>query len=600
MRPNGSCRFKTEILIRLSRSASLAFDRNVRMRVSVARTLRAIDVYSGVGGWSLGLRLAGIKVVASYELSSPANETNFKNNCHPVHTVDIRMLPLNELPSNIDIVVGSPPCTQFSFSNRGGGGNFDDGLKDIICFLRIVERLRPKLWAIENVPRVATIIMSELEKGGQLHKFSYLGIRSHIVSMDDYGLPQRRRRCIIGNFDCDLLRRYTKRAPARTLGRVVKALASTTVVDPIFGFKLAKFDLTDHVTEMPLNEEEIRINHAAKTAHVVYNSMSFPDRLDRPVRTITALCTRVSRESIIIEAQEETGGLRRLTIRERASLQGFPITFQFYADSYRQKLIMVGNALPPLFSWFMGHAFRGIQPSKIPSIRKRATMLSRAATLSPTSPPEGVGTRYSLSRRFRFAIPSLQLRSGVRFELTNHFDQDRVTWKVLFWFGTPQFIHSIELDNSLERGLLSKRGADVSQMVKEPLEELRVFIQKADILNMQLVWSHHGPGGTRPFMLLDALTKAGQRVKEALDGNAEDVQRSIDWAIRRQHGAASTELRGLRKLARNASVVLAGLLVGSAANSELRAHRKHMIDVRDGISKRLKLPVRVAADKRLA
>ncbi len=29
-----------------------------------AKTVRAIDLYSGVGGWSLGLRLAGVEVVA--------------------------------------------------------------------------------------------------------------------------------------------------------------------------------------------------------------------------------------------------------------------------------------------------------------------------------------------------------------------------------------------------------------------------------------------------------------------------------------------------------------------------------------------------------
>jgi DNA (cytosine-5)-methyltransferase 1 len=40
-----------------------------------ATTVRAIDLYSGVGGWSLGLRLAGVEVVASYELWGPANES---------------------------------------------------------------------------------------------------------------------------------------------------------------------------------------------------------------------------------------------------------------------------------------------------------------------------------------------------------------------------------------------------------------------------------------------------------------------------------------------------------------------------------------------
>ena len=70
------------------------------------RRLRAIDLYSGVGGWSFGLRLADIDVVASYDRSGPANETNFKNNHHQAQTVDIRRLDLTDLPRNIDVVVG--------------------------------------------------------------------------------------------------------------------------------------------------------------------------------------------------------------------------------------------------------------------------------------------------------------------------------------------------------------------------------------------------------------------------------------------------------------------------------------------------------------
>src|ERR1700741_3407116 len=89
---------------------------------------RAIDLYSGVGGWSLGLRLAGIEVIASYDIWGEANETNFKNHGHLVQTVDIRRLDFGELPKSIDVVVGSPPCTQFSYSNRGGDGDIADGL----------------------------------------------------------------------------------------------------------------------------------------------------------------------------------------------------------------------------------------------------------------------------------------------------------------------------------------------------------------------------------------------------------------------------------------------------------------------------------------
>ena len=41
--------------------------------------MRAIDLYAGIGGWSLGLRLAGVEVVSSYEWWRPAIDTHNGN-----------------------------------------------------------------------------------------------------------------------------------------------------------------------------------------------------------------------------------------------------------------------------------------------------------------------------------------------------------------------------------------------------------------------------------------------------------------------------------------------------------------------------------------
>jgi DNA (cytosine-5)-methyltransferase 1 len=79
----------------------------------------AVDLYSGVGGWSLGLRMAGIDVVSSYEWWSKANETNLRNNGHKTECLDIRQLSPSSVPK-VDLIVGSPPCTHFSLANRGG------------------------------------------------------------------------------------------------------------------------------------------------------------------------------------------------------------------------------------------------------------------------------------------------------------------------------------------------------------------------------------------------------------------------------------------------------------------------------------------------
>jgi len=534
------------------------------------QALRAIDLYSGIGGWSLGLMLAGIDVVASYERWGAANETNFKNNHHQAQTVDIRCLSFADLPDGIDLVVGSPPCTQFSFSNRGGNGDLEDGLEDIITFLRIVDHLKPKVWAMENVPRVAPIIAKELRTGGRLHGFSHLGVHAHILNMEEFGLPQRRKRCVAGNFDIELLRNYTSRLPRSTLGEVVAALGKDPVRDPLYGVSIPKAQLVDHVPEAALNPEELRINRANKEAHTVYNAMPFPDRMERAVRTITATCTRVARESIVIAPPEAPQSVRRLTIRERACLQGFPITFQFYGATYAQKLKMVGNAIPPAFTYLMGHVFRGTGARELPQLATHAERLAAPAPRPVATPPDRPGSLYPPNRSFRFAIQSVQLKSGVRFELRNRSTGGTTEWSVDFYFGTSKNIITLQMDAGLRTSLTKLLPSDLRGEVETVLGEVSTFIADADVENMQRVWAHKGVGGTRPFMLLDALDEAGERAAGILRSDPDIARAVVDAAVTVRFGDERPKV-GLAKLLRNAPVIVAGLLVGCAANGALHA-----------------------------
>ncbi|MEO0464380.1 MAG: DNA cytosine methyltransferase [Pseudomonadota bacterium] len=527
---------------------------------------RAIDLYSGVGGWSLGLRLSGVEVVASYEQWGPANETNFKNNLHQAQTVDIRRLALADLPKDIEIVVGSPPCTQFSYSNRGGGGDIADGLRDVKCFLAIVDHLKPRVWAMENVPRVAKIIEAELQTGGALEQFAHLDCVTHIVDMADYGLPQRRRRCIAGNFDISLLESYRATTKQLLLGDVIRSLTREPAADPMFGMSIPQERLTDHVEEDVLNSEEVRINKANKTTHTIYNAMPFPDPLDKTVRTITATCTRVSRESVVIATDSDQSEFRRLTLRERASLQGFPITFQFYGTSYSQKLRMIGNAVPPSFSYLIGHALQDHPVEDLMALSEVAKGLVTPVPAPAVTPPERAGARYPLNRTFRFAIPNLQLKSGVRFEFRNDHRGPLVTWGVAFYFGNSKAIHSVQLDHTLYQHLKCAMSSQLEKAVAGLLDDVSRYVAAADIRNLQAVWAHQGPGGTRAFMLLDKFNETGLSLSNALVGYEEEAERLIASAIEYQFHADLGDIPGVPKLLRNAPLVLAGLLLGSRIN----------------------------------
>lgn len=540
------------------------------------KTLSAIDLYSGVGGWSLGLKLAGIRVVASYEWWRPALRSNTINNLHEGFEGDIRARALNAFKHDVDIVVGSPPCTEFSFSNRGGKGDIEDGLRDIRKFLEVVEYIKPRFWLMENVPRVADIVKRELASGGSLSRFASLAPQIHIVDMAQFGLPQSRSRCIAGNIDFRLLLSYQSKCPRRTLGGVIRALSKpTTVVDPIYGIRCKAINLIDHEFEVPLSPEEERMNREAKTYHPVYNNMSFPDRIDRPVRTITATCTRVSRESVIVGSQQ--GQFRRLTARERATLQGFPITFQFYGDSYQQKLKLIGNAIPPLFTFYVGQAMRGVPASRL---KKPAEAIK--AFVAPTkkpkqTTPDQMGRTFPVDRRFRAALPHLRFKSGVRFELANAPLEGKTAWNVKFFFGNSKNIHELLPDEATTNFVLARVKRKWNQPeVDSSRTRIMERIGPLDSHKLQRAWARASvESHAHPYDLVDFLGHEARTLLDLLETNPaaclEVVQQTLEhWA---RTAPAGIEVQGVRKVLENSPAVLSGLLIGGFANEALARPR---------------------------
>lgn len=521
--------------------------------------MKALDLYAGIGGWSLGFGLADIDVVASYEWWGDANLTNSRNNRHPVHEVNIRELNPSSLPS-VDIVIGSPPCTHFSLANRGGRGNVFEGLKDVESFLSAVDSVKPRFWAMENVPRLITIMRDELNQGGSLHRFAHLNPVFALVDASEWGVPQRRKRAVIGNFDLDLLLSYRERCRVRTLGEVVSLLSLEEPVDPVWGESVSFDWLTDHVREEPLSPEEERINREAKTCHPVYNGMSFPDDPSRPSRTITATCTRVSRESIVVE---DGGSFRRLTLREKASLQSFPASYQFYAPTHSTKQKMVGNAVPPLLAYYIAHSMLGTPPENVPAPEKAISLFLPPSEAPPLTIPDGPGRSYPADRRFRACIPGLRFKSGMRFELSNSFPSKKPVWRTRFFFGNSKKVSEVELGTDLLRSVNGIPGGRPSVA-----RALNCIVEAGGVANLcsseklQRSWSHKKEESNRPHDLVDSI---GEAVGLFLSREPLDAAGTIVSSVLDSMGNPP----GKDKVIRNAKSVFAGMLVCSLVNEML-------------------------------
>jgi len=529
----------------------------------------AIDLYSGIGGWTLGAKLAGTKIVASYEWWSEANNTHNQNFSTHNENIDIRKMSFDDVPKpgTIDFVLGSPPCTQFSFANRGGNGDIADGLKDIAKYLEVVRHLKPKYWAMENVPRVATVLKKELAEGGQLEEFSDLFSEIMIVDMSEYGLPQARKRMIAGHFPGDLLREYSKNTPKRNLGDVLKALNNDPVIDPIYGITIPKSDLTDNAHEDVLDSEEARMNREAKTFHPVYNRMSFPDSLNRPSRTVTALCTRVSRESIVVES-DETDKFRRLTARERGVLQAFPITYQFYGNSYPSKLKMIGNAFPPLMSYYVVSAMNEIAPNNIETPDQAAYRHSLPDSLPKPVTLNSSKKSYSQNRAFKAAIKGLRFGSGVRFELSNNSVPKTVKWMVRFFYGSSKQIKELMLTEDLYSSALNILGKKDAVQVELILENELGNFKTMDGGNLQSIWRHLKSGVT-PFDVADQIGKAASQIQELFSQSqqAKVIEQYVSSTFTNKN---NEKANSIKKLENNSLAIYSGIITGSWINANCK------------------------------
>jgi DNA (cytosine-5)-methyltransferase 1 len=525
------------------------------------KKLRAIDLYSGVGGWTLGLKMAGIEVVRSYEWWPVANATHDVNFGTRNDNVDIRRLDVETLPRDIDIVVGSPPCTQFSFSNRGGSGDLNDGLIDIRKFLEVVRSVKPRIWAMENVPRVADVLRTETGPGGRLAEFADLFSVIDVFDMSSYGLPQRRSRTIAGHFPVDCLYSYEGEFDRRTLGDVIRCLAAKPPLDPVYRYSIQAELLSDNIPDARLSVEEERMNRESKTYHPVYNRMAFPDPLDETARTVTATCTRVSRESCVIA--ESNGGFRRLSVRERASLQGFPISFVFAGERYGDRVKQIGNAIPPLFTFLLAQSFqeKAIDAFVFPP-DPRKVLLSPENWRSVN--PGTASKSFRSDRRFAAAVPGLRFGSGMRFDFTNRFDPNGIPkWLVEFHFGPSKDIQVGPLNKKVLESILSATDlVEFRAAFMLMLQLLESDLGDVDPIALQLSWTRRA-ARKGPYEVVDQLALRARELVTAI-GSAAHLP-AVAW-IQRWLGMTGFS-RSAAKLERNAVSILAGALLGSWLNA---------------------------------
>jgi len=330
----------------------------------------AVDVFSGAGGLTLGLKRAGFRVAAAVEIEDHAFAT-YKTNHPEVRAIkqDIRTVAGRHLRTiaggEVDLLAGCPPCQGFStLTNTSSKRDPRNNL--VLEMARLVEEIRPRAVMMENVPGLADRgkrLFNRFLKTLEDLNYQYTW---DVLQVANYGIPQNRRRLVL----------FASRGgelslPEPTHHRIGEGGLPTwkTLRDVIFGMESPMLlddsrkiggpqRLNWHVVRRLSPENVARLRktrpgasraklpkslrpdcHKAldKGYSNVYGRMSW-DQL--PV-TITGGCTTLSKGRFGHPSQ-----LRTISVREAARIQTFPDDYVFDTPYMEYACQMIGNALP--------------------------------------------------------------------------------------------------------------------------------------------------------------------------------------------------------------------------------------------------------------
>lgn len=294
------------------------------------RVLRTVDLFAGCGGLSLGFQNAGFNVVAAFDSWQPAVDNYKLNFRHPIYSRDLKdTTDLSDIANfHPNIIIGGPPCQDFS-----GAGHRDEklGRADLtISYLKVIDRLRPTYFVMENVPRIRTRpILRRINK--RFKELGY-GLTQAILDASRCGVPQQRKRFFLigelGGKDDFLLERLTT-GLSKTRMTVFDYLGDTLGVEYYF-----------RVPRSYTRRGIFSIHEPAMTVRGV----------DRPVPK--------GYPAHPADPIPMNASIRTLTYKERSLLQTFPKSFVFEGSKTILNQ-MIGNAVPVKLAEYIASALRG-------------------------------------------------------------------------------------------------------------------------------------------------------------------------------------------------------------------------------------------------
>ena len=320
-----------------------------------------VDLFSGCGAVTEALKRRHFRVVAAIDNDPIACRTYRKN--HPsvrLYEKDIRRISPYDIRAeglgnrDLDLLVVCAPCQPFS--SQGRKDSQDARARLIFSAVRFATVLKPKLILFENVPGLATprfvIILDELRR--RLKRIHYHMGDPEMVDAADYGVPQRRQRCILiarGAGEPPRLPRPTtpsgkRKSVRRTIEDLPRLHSGEKDADDPLHFSREHHAITlrrlshipkDGGSRFSLPKKLVLECHKDYSGHPdVYGRMSWDDVSP----TLTTGCTDVTRGRFAHPEED-----RAITLREAARLQTFDDSYRFEGN-FSEIAIQIGNSVP--------------------------------------------------------------------------------------------------------------------------------------------------------------------------------------------------------------------------------------------------------------
>ena len=156
--------------------------------------MKVVDLFAGCGGLSRGFQDAGFEVAAAFDNWAPAIEVYRANFDHIVFETDLSNVESSVRsirPFNPDLIIGGPPCQDFSHAGKRSEGQRADLT---VAFANIVCAVRPTWFLMENVDRARA--SSAFRDAQEVFRAAGYGLTVRVLDASFCGVPQRRKRLI--------------------------------------------------------------------------------------------------------------------------------------------------------------------------------------------------------------------------------------------------------------------------------------------------------------------------------------------------------------------------------------------------------------------